>query len=101
MGLELVLLLVDEPALTGLLDRSWGELYTGMEKGAFRSMRPEGDVRLKRSFDIDAEAELLDWMDSCSVDAETRLVDAFSSMRDGEEGLLHLMKYAKIGRAHV
>ena len=101
MGLELVLLLVDEPALNGLLDRTWGDLYTGMEKGAFRSIRPKADARLKRSFDIDAEAELLDWMDSCSVDAKARLVDAFSSMRDGEEGLLHLMKYASPGAWEV
>ncbi len=101
MGLELVMLLVDKPALNGLLERTWGELYAGMEKGAFRSMRPEGDARLKRSFDIDAEAELLDWMDSCSVDADVRLVDAFSSIKDGEEGLLHLMKYASPGAWEV
>ena len=101
MGLELVVLLVDEPSLQSLLDCTWHELYTGMEKGTFRNQRPEGDPRLKRSFDIDGEAELLDWMDSCTMEPETPLIEALRNLSEGEEGLLHLMKYASVGSWEV
>ena len=50
MGLELVLLLVNRPALQTLVDLSWQALYSGMEKGEFRHIRPPADSRLKRSF---------------------------------------------------
>ena len=101
MGLELVLLLVNRPALQTLVDLSWQALYSGMEKGEFRHIRPPADSRLKRPFDIDAEAELLDWMDSCTIEGDTTILEAFSSLRDGATGLLHLMHYASPGSWEV
>ena len=64
MGIETVVLLLEQSCLDDLLALTWDELYNGMEKGKFRQSRPEGDERLNRLFDIDCEAEILDWMDS-------------------------------------
>ena len=101
MGLEMVLLLVDTPVLNHLLATPWSALQSGMEKGAFREHRPAQDTRLKRVFAIDAEAELLDWMETCSVEGDPSVLEAFRQLRDGEEGLLHLMHYASPGAWEV
>ncbi|MEC7272228.1 MAG: hypothetical protein VXV85_01125, partial [Candidatus Thermoplasmatota archaeon] len=69
MGLEIVVLLVDVPSLRQLVTTPWRELYSGLEKRTMRSIRPEQDSRLKVNFDIDAEAELLDWMDTQQRDS--------------------------------
>lgn len=101
MGIELVLLLVDKPSLEALLQTSWKELYHGMEKGTFRENRPPGDSKLKRSFDIDSEAEILDWMDSVTVDLEGTVLEVLKRVDDGDEGLLHLMKWSSPGAWEV
>ena len=64
MGIETVVLLLEQSCLDDLLALTWDELYNGMEKGKFRQSRPQSDERLNRLFDIDCEAEILDWMDS-------------------------------------
>ena len=69
MGLEIVVLLVDVPSLRQLVTTPWSDLYSGLEKRTMRSIRPEQDSRLKVNFDIDAEAELLDWMDTQQRDS--------------------------------
>ncbi|MGB0787178.1 MAG: hypothetical protein ACPGR1_04140, partial [Candidatus Poseidoniaceae archaeon] len=69
MGLEIVVLLVDVPSLRQLVSTPWCDLYSGLEKRTMRSIRPEQDSRLKVNFDIDAEAELLDWMDTQQRDS--------------------------------
>ena len=86
MGIELVLLLVDQTSLELLLQKSWNELYNGMEGGVFRDERPTSDHRLKRSFDIDCEAELLDWMDSTKMKSEEPVVKVLKELDDGCEG---------------
>ena len=53
MGIETVVLLLEQSCLDDLLSLTWGELYQGMEKGNFRQSRPEVDERLNRLFDID------------------------------------------------
>ncbi len=101
MGLEMVLLLVDEPALRHLLDMQWASLYSGMEKGALRDQRPSRDMRLKRPFDIDIEAEILDWMDACELEGNPTVLEALALTKEAEEGLLHIMHFASPGAWEV
>jgi len=101
MGIEMVLLLVDEPSLTMLLKQTWPELYNGMEKGKFREQRPTYDARLKRAFDIDCEAEILDWMDSIETEHSGTVLEVLRTLNDGSEGLLHLMEWASPGAWEV
>lgn len=101
MGIELVLLLVDTPSLEILLKRSWTELYQGMEKGQFRDQRPPFDGRLKRTFDIDCEAEILDWMDSVEHEGSGTVLEVLRTINDGPQGLLHLMQWASPGAWEV
>jgi len=101
MGIELVLLLVDKPSLEMLLKRSWTELYQGMEKGQFRDQRPAFDGRLKRTFDIDCEAEILDWMDSVGTEHTGTALEVLRTLNDGVQGLLHLMEWSSPGAWEV
>ena len=101
MGIELVLLLVDQTSLEQLLQKSWNELYNGMEGGLFRNERPSPAHRLKRSFDIDCEAELLDWMDSTKMKSDESVIKVLKELDDGCEGLLHLMNWASPGAWEV
>ena len=101
MGLEMIGLLVHTPTLDLLMNCSWAELATGMAVGSFRDRRPEQDNQLTNSFAIDAEAELLDWMDEQDVAGEPSVREALLSCQDGEEGLLLLMKWASPGQWEV
>ena len=101
MGLEMIGLLVHLPTLESLMNRSWAELSEGMASGSFRDVRPEQDSELTNSFAIDAEAELLDWMDEQNIGEGLSVRDALSSCHDGEEGLLLLMKWASPGQWEV
>ena len=96
MGLEIVVLLVDVPSLRQLVTTPWSDLYSGLEKRTMRSIRPEQDSRLKVNFDIDAEAELLDWMDTQQRDSSetTSFWSCLQDSVDGEKGLLLAMKWA-------
>ena len=98
MGIESVVLLLDQSCLNSLLEITWSQLYTGMEKGHFRDSRPDADNRLNRLFDIDCEAELLDWMDSveCEYDMSVKLT--LNKITNGSEGLLKLMQWASPGQ---
>ena len=73
MGLELVLLLVDRPRLAALLERTWEGVDAAMEAGDLRPTRATADARLVRPFDIDAEAEWLDWSES-KTDVDLSLI---------------------------
>ena len=99
MGLEIVVLLVDVPSLRRLVTTSWCDLYSGLEKRTMRSIRPEQDSRLKVNFDIDAEAELLDWMDTQQRSSSESMSfwSCLQDSGDGEKGLLLAMKWASPG----
>jgi len=97
MGIETVVLLVDQLCLNSLLKMSWKELYTGMEKGSFRQSRPAGDDKLNRLFDIDCEAEILDWMDNVEVSPDSNVKTALQEISEGDEGVLKLMQWASPG----
>ena len=101
MGLEMIGLLVHTPTLYHLLSLSWNGLKSGMEKGSLRPRRPTQDDVLTTTFAIDAEADLLDWMDEQSVDPDQRVERALSELSGGEEGLLHLMIWASPGQWEV
>ncbi len=97
MGIETVVLLVDQSCLNSLLEMTWNELYTGMEKGSFRNSRPTVDDKLNRLFDIDCEAELLDWMDSVDVSPNSNVKSALQNIPQGDEGVLKLMQWSSPG----
>ena len=101
MGLEMVGLLVHKPTLNHLLSLSWGELKSGMERATLRDLRPVQDKTLKTQFAIDAEADLLDWMDEQTANGESHAGTVLAHLDDGEEGLLSLMQWASPGRWEV
>ena len=101
MGIELVLLLVDKTALEHLLQKTWNQLYQGMDRGDFRDARPAHDKRLKRSCDIDCEAEILDWMDSMDTQSESTVLNVLKGLDEGSQGLLHLMNWSSPGAWEV
>lgn len=96
MGIETVLLLVNKECLDEILAKSWNDTYKMMEKGEMRNLRPDKLPRLNRAFDIDCEAEILDYMEaigSCEGTVREVLIDT----DDGEEGLLLFMQYSSPG----
>ena len=98
MGLEIVVLLVDVPSLRQLVTTPWCDLYSGLEKRTMRSIRPEQDSRLKVNFDIDAEAELLDWMDTQQRDS-SETTSFWSCLQDsGDEAGGPVRKTVRGGR---
>lgn len=103
MGLEIIVLLVDVSRLKLTLDLAWNTLYDGLEKRTLRNTRPVQDSRLKVLFDIDAEAELLDWMDAqpWGKDEEKSFLQLLDESTDGENGLLLAMKWASPGAWEV
>ena len=101
MGLEMVGLLVHKPTLLHLLSLSWGELKSSMERASLRDIRPVQDQVLKTQFAIDAEAELLDWMDEQTVSDEAHAGTVLANLKGGEDGLLSLMHWASPGRWEV
>lgn len=103
MGLEIIVLLVDVSRLKLTLNTAWNTLYEGLEKRTLRNTRPVQDSRLKVLFDIDAEAELLDWMDAQPWDKGEKksFHQLLSESTDGENGLLLAMKWASPGAWEV
>ena len=96
MGIETVLLLVEQRSLESILKMPWNDVYQGMESGSLRVYRPEKSVRLARLFDIDCEAEILDWMEV--IGAKNGSVrEVLQNLDNGEEGLLLLMNYMSLG----
>ena len=96
MGIETVLLIVNEKSLQQILDTQWNEVYRLMDKGNMRHIRPDKFPRLNRTFDIDCEAEILDWMESIGQQAGT-VKQVLLNIDEGEEGLLQFMQFASPG----
>ena len=102
MGLELVLLLVDRPRLATLLEHTWEDVDAAMEAGGLRNSRSTADARLVRPFDIDAEAEWLDWSETqTDVNRSLPVLEGLAACEEGEEGLLHLMQWCSPGAWEV
>lgn len=94
-------LLVHQPTLNTMLNMSWTELYAKMERGELRSSRPLQDEVLTTTFAIDAEAELLDWMEQQQVDGAVKVSTALGTRTNGAEGLLQIMRFASPGQWEV
>ena len=103
MGLEMIGLLVHAPTLDALLDHEWSALNAAMEAGSLRDQRPEQDDVLTTTFAIDAEADWLDWVDEQRISAspQQRVGEVLAEADEGEEGLLHLMRWASPGQWEV
>ncbi|MEK9652126.1 MAG: hypothetical protein VW102_08025, partial [Poseidonia sp.] len=101
MGLEMIGLLVHAPTLDALLDHEWSALNAAMESGSLRDLRPEQDDVLTTTFAIDAEADWLDWVDAHPVEPNRSVRETLASVDEGEEGLLHLMRWASPGQWEV
>ncbi|DAC58880.1 MAG TPA: hypothetical protein HA354_02995 [Candidatus Poseidoniaceae archaeon] len=96
MGIETVLLIVNEKSLDEILDTPWNDVYQLMSRAKLRHLRPAKLPRLNRAFDIDCEAEILDWMETVgSMDGSVR--DVLLEIENGEEGLLQFMQFASPG----
>lgn len=96
MGIETVLLLVEQQSLESILEMPWNDVYQGMESGTFRDFRPKKSDRLSRLFDIDCEAEILDWMEIVGA-KDGSMREVLQNLTKGEEGLLLLMNYMSLG----
>tara|TARA_B100000963_G_scaffold48617_1_gene36880 strand:- start:915 stop:1592 length:678 start_codon:yes stop_codon:yes gene_type:complete len=96
MGIETVLMLVNRKSLDKILDTQWNQVYDLMTNGKMRHLRPEKLPRLNRDFDIDCEAEILDWMETIGQ-REGAVKSVLQDLDDGEEGLLQFMQFASPG----
>ena len=96
MGIETVLMLVNRKSLDEILDAQWNQVYDLMTNGKLRHLRPEKLPRLNRDFDIDCEAEILDWMETIGQ-REGTVKSVLQDLDDGEEGLLQFMQFASPG----
>jgi hypothetical protein len=103
MGLEMIGLLVHAPTLETLLDHEWSALNAEMETGSLRDRRPGQDEVLTTTFAIDVEAEWLDWVDEHrgSTQPNQTVREVLGKADEGEEGLLHLMRWASPGQWDV
>ena len=91
-----MLLIVNEKSLDEILDTAWNEVYQLMSKAKLRHLRPPKLPRLNRTFDIDCEAEILDWMETVgAMDGSVR--EVLMEIENGEEGLLQFMQFASPG----
>ena len=67
-SVDLVARLVDSAVFRGLCQVPAVQLAEALSQGEFRSRRPDEIPSLDRAFDIDAEAEFLDWFDQHPID---------------------------------
>ena len=99
-SVDLVARLVDAAVFRGLCSVPGVQLAAAISKGEFRNRRPDEIPSLDRAFDIDAEAEFLDWYDGQPVDWSASGFLGDLSQLDTEaaaEGLRHLTELASPG----
>ncbi|MEE3083631.1 MAG: hypothetical protein VX320_06075 [Candidatus Thermoplasmatota archaeon] len=101
-SVDLVARLVDSAVFSGLCKVPALQLVDALSKGELRTRRPEEIANLDRAFDIDAEAEFLDWFDGHPIawtDAGflNDLSNADIPRDDAAEGLRLLSELASPG----
>ena len=99
-SVDLVARLVDTAVFRGLCGVPAVRLAASISNGEFRDRRPDEIPSLERAFDIDAEAEFLDWYDAQPVDWTENGFLADLSQLDHEaaaEGLRYLTELASPG----
>ena len=106
MAVEMIARLVHRPSWRHLLESEWSELEQGLERRELRDLRPEADKVLNRSFDIDLEADILDWMEPLPFpEHDCNCISHLRRLRnDGEvdsdhlaAGMLQLADWASAG----
>ena len=100
MGLEMVLHVVHGPTLEKLLQLEWAALHTGLNERSMRPDRPQKDALLHQTFDIDAEANLLDLIEA-DVDHTGSVRTVLGHLDHGADLMLELIVWASIGRWEV
>ncbi|MEE2747460.1 MAG: hypothetical protein VX473_03215 [Candidatus Thermoplasmatota archaeon] len=99
-SVDLVARLVDVAVFEGLCRVPGIQLAAAISKGEFRERRPDEIPSLERAFDIDAEAEFLDWFDAQPVDwTERGFLEDLSTINKetAAEGLRYLSELASPG----
>ena len=99
-SVDLVARLVDTAVFRGLCGIPGEQLAIAISKGEFRERRPDEIPSLQRAFDIDAEAEFLDWYDAQPVDwtGDGFLTDLSQFIQEvAADGLRHLTELASPG----
>ena len=99
-SVDLVARLVDTAVFRGLCGVPAVRLAASISKGDFRDRRPDEIPSLERAFDIDAEAEFLDWYDAQPVDwTENGFLADLSQLNHeaAAEGLRYLTELASPG----
>ena len=97
---DLVARLADTAVFRGLCGVPAVRLAASISKGDFRDRRPDEIPSLERAFDIDAEAEFLDWYDAQPVDwTENGFLADLSQLNHeaAAEGLRYLTELASPG----
>jgi hypothetical protein len=99
-SVDLVARLVDTAVFRGLCSVPGAHLAAAISNGDFRDRRPDEIQSLDRAFDIDAEAEFLDWYDAQPVDwTEEGFLSDLSQLNPeiAAEGLRYLTELASPG----
>ena len=99
-SVDLVARLVDTAVFRGLCGVPAVRLAASISNGDFRDRRPDEIPSLERAFDIDAEAEFLDWYDAQPVDwTENGFLADLSQLNHeaAAEGLRYLTELASPG----
>ena len=101
---DLLARMVVPEAWRNLLQMPCAELRAGMEARGLRDLRPEADGVFERGFDVDLEAEVLDWVDYHKMDGDQPLLAAVGeTLQSGGEperlasGLWHLSDWTSPG----
>ncbi|MCS5527453.1 MAG: hypothetical protein NZ774_06280 [Candidatus Poseidoniales archaeon] len=102
---DLLAMVVDSDAWLSLLNTSSTDLHQQMQDKSGRKLRPEMMDFIERRFDVDVEAEILDWIeehdiiqgaDSVLLAASQRMV-AGADIEDIASGIWLLAEWASIG----
>ncbi len=98
--------LIDTISFSNVCALNWNELYFNAQNKTLRDLRPPLDKELSRRHDIDSEVELLDWMDSSTIeDSELDFIsticvginDKKITFEQGCEGIYHLIEFCSVG----
>jgi len=102
---DLLAMVVDSDAWLSLLNTSTTDLHQQMQDKSGRKLRPEMTDFIERRFDVDVEAEILDWIenhdiiqgaDSVLLTASQRMV-AGADIEEIASGIWLLAEWASIG----
>lgn len=102
---DLLAMVVDSDAWLSLLNTSSTDLHQQMQDKSGRKLRPEMTDFIERRFDVDVEAEILDWIEDHDIiqGADSVLLTASQRMAAGADieeiasGIWLLAEWASIG----